>query len=438
MKFDYKNILIMGYGKSGQAVEDVLKKLNGVNYYIYDKAKGISGGKYLSKLTKKIVDNFDLIVVSPGVSIYNKYIVYAEKVGIKVVGELEFGYWFTTAPIIAITGTNGKTTTTSLTNNIVGTTYKSGAYGNIGLPLSTAYNKECDYIVCEVSSFQLETTNLFTPYISCILNIGEDHLDRHRTLENYINCKISLLKNCTEKSIVVLNADDSILMSKTENIRCRKFYISQTKKVKGVYIYNDCVYVNLKSPTKICSLEEIEKGYGILGDILASILIGILLKIETTKILDVVKSFSISPHRMQLVANKDGVRFIDDSKSTNVHSSLNALRCVNDRVILMLGGYNKKLSFNRVFAEYSDKLEFVVAFGDTRKKVLMSAKKFGFDRIKIFKSFKDATYFACSIAKENSAVLLSPACSSFDEFSSYAERGEVFNQIVKDFVNAKN
>ena len=184
MEFDYKNILIMGYGKSGQAVENIVKKLGEVSYKIYDRGKGINGGKYTSKLTKKFIRQFDLLVVSPGISVYNKYILYAERIGIKVIGELEFGYWFTSSPVIAITGTNGKTTTTGLVRDIVSKKYTSEAFGNIGVPLSEAHNVSLDYLVCEVSSFQLETTSMFTPHISVILNIAEDHLDRHKSMEN--------------------------------------------------------------------------------------------------------------------------------------------------------------------------------------------------------------------------------------------------------------
>ena len=213
MNFDYKNILIMGHGESGQAVEEIVKKLE-INYMIYDAGKKIDGANYCSKLSRKIIAKFDLIVVSPGISVFNKYIVMAEKMGIKVVGELEFGYWFTDSPVIAITGTNGKTTTTKLIGEIVSQKFEADTFGNIGVPLSTAYNQVLDYLICEVSSFQLETTYSFNPYISVILNIGEDHLDRHKSFEEYVNYKISLLKNCTEKSIVILNADDKIIMEK--------------------------------------------------------------------------------------------------------------------------------------------------------------------------------------------------------------------------------
>ena len=258
MNFDYKNILIMGHGVSGKAVEEIVKKLQ-VDYMIYDAGKKIDGGNYCSKLSKKMIAKFDLIVVSPGISVYNKYIVMAEKMCIKVVGELEFGYWFTDSPVIAITGTNGKTTTTKLINDIVSSTFESDAFGNIGVPLSTAYNQVLDYLVCEVSSFQLETTYSFKPYISVILNIGEDHIDRHKTIENYIKCKLGLLKNCTERSIVVLNADDKLLMQRTESITAKKYYISKFEKVKGVYVKNNKIYINLSGKAQeLMCLDDIE------------------------------------------------------------------------------------------------------------------------------------------------------------------------------------
>ncbi|MGN0960900.1 MAG: UDP-N-acetylmuramoyl-L-alanine--D-glutamate ligase [Christensenellales bacterium] len=438
MEFDYKNILIMGYGKSGQAVETILKKLKGVNYKIYDNGKKLTGGNYYAKLSKKFIRQFDLIIVSPGISVYNKYIVYAEKVGIKIIGELEFGYWFTDCPVIAITGTNGKTTTTRLTNSIVKTTYRSGAFGNIGEPLTNAYNQNLDYLICEVSSFQLETTYMFKPYISVILNIAEDHIDRHKTFDNYIKAKLGLIKNCNEKSIAILNADDKIIMEKTENIKLKKYYISQYDKVKGVYINKGKIYANISSKVEeIMSLDEIENLYGVIQDVLASILIGLLLKIDKEKIIEEVKRFQVSPHRLELIANKDNVKFIDDSKSTNIHSSLHALSSVKDRVILLLGGQDKNLNFDSIFANHKDNLDMVIAFGGARKKIVKSASKNGFTNIKCCKVFKDAVIMACESAKENNVVLLSPACASFDEFSGYEERGDYFAKIVKGYLNAK-
>lgn len=438
MNFDYKNILIMGYAKSGQAVEEIVKKL-GVEYKIYDDKHKINGGHYYSSLSRKKISQFDLIVISPGVSIYNKYIVMAEKMGIKVVGELEFGYWFTDSPVVAITGTNGKTTTTSLINNILSTTYTSGAFGNIGVPLSVAYDKSYNYLVCEVSSFQLESTYSFKPYISVILNIAEDHIDRHKTFENYIKCKIGLLKNCTEKSLVVLNADDKLLMDRTSYIKARKYFISKFDKVKGVYIYKEKIYSNLSGKVmEIMSLDEISNFSGVIEDILASILVGLLLKIDKEKIVNEIKNFKLSPHRLSTIAENNGVKFVDDSKSTNVHSTLNALKSSGDNIVLMLGGGDKNLNFDEIFVKFRDKIKYVVAFGMARKKVMRSAKRSGFDNVRMSKTFEEGVKIAYSLSQEKDTVLLSPACTSFDEFKSYSERGEKFESIVKDLINAKN
>lgn len=439
MDFDYKNILIMGYGKSGQAVEKIIKKLGSVSYQIYDKGKRIYGGKYTAKLSKKFIRQFDLIVVSPGISVFNPYISYAEKIGIKVIGELEFGYWFTESPVIAITGTNGKTTTTSLVNQIVGKKYTSGAYGNIGVPLTEAYNEDLDYIVCEVSSFQLETTGMFTPYISVLLNIAEDHLDRHKNMENYIKCKLGLLKNCNEKSIIILNADDKIIMERTSNITANKYYISLYEKVRGVYIHNGKIYSCLgNKPEKIIELSEIENLYGVLQDVLASILVGAILKVDKETIIETVKNYTVSSHRLEVVAKQNNITYIDDSKSTNIHSTINGLQAVKDRVVLLLGGEDKKLNFAPIFDNFSEKLDMVVAFGSARKKIIKTANKHKFEKIKTARTFVEAVQVACECAVDGNIVLLSPACSSFDEFNNYAERGQTFSKVVKKFIDAKS
>ncbi len=439
MDFDYKNILLMGYGKSGLAVENIVKKLGNVSYMIYDSDRKVTGGKYTSRLSKKFIRQFDLIVVSPGISVYNRYITYAEKIGIKVIGELEFGYWFTNSPVIAITGTNGKTTTTRLTSSILSEKFHTGAFGNVGVPLSEAYNENMDYLVCEVSSFQLETTYMFTPYISVILNIAEDHLDRHKTFENYINCKISLLKNCNEKSLVVLSADDKILMDRTQNISARKYYISMYEKVKGVYINNGKIYSTVNGKVeKIVELDEITHLSCVIQDVLASILVAQLLKIEKDTINEALQKFKLDAHRLEVVAKNDNITYIDDSKSTNVHSTLNGLKCVKDNVILLLGGEDKNLNFSSIFENYKDKLDMVVAFGNARKKIVKTAKRCGFENIRTARTFRNGVELACELAREYNVVLLSPACTSFDEFESYKERGEVFAKVVRRYIDAKS
>ena len=378
-------------------------------------------------------------MLSPGVDPNCNLIAEAKKRKIKVVGELELGSNNLNGDIIAVTGTNGKTTTTSLTQKIVSTSFSSSAYGNIGTPLCEAYGLTLDYLVCEVSSFQLESTYSFSPYISVILNIAEDHLDRHKTFENYIRCKLGLIKNSTEKSLIVLNADDELLMKRTQNVKAKIYYFSKFKKVKGVYLSGDSIIVNMSSKRyEILKLSDIENLKSVIEDVLASIVVGVLLKIEPNKIIESIKSFELSPHRMSLVLEKNGVKYIDDSKSTNVHSTLNALSVSNKNTILMLGGSDKNLNFDEIFLKYSDKLTHVVAFGSARKKVLKSAKHCGFENILVCKNFYEGVKTAYGLASKNDTVLLSPSCASFDEFESYAKRGEQFEKIIKELAHAKN
>ena len=289
-----------------------------------------------------------------------------------------------------------------------------------------------------MSSFQLESTYSFKPYISVILNIAEDHIDRHKTFENYIKCKLGLLKNCNEKSIVVLNADDELLMSRTEGIKAKKYFVSKYKKVKGVYISKGVVYCNVGTTQAIMSLDDLAMFGGALEDVLVSILVAKLLKIETEKIVQEIMFYEKFPHRMSKFLAKNGVEYIDDSKSTNVHSTVNALNSTENNIILLLGGEDKKLKFDEIFLKFRDKVKFVIAFGSARKKIIASAKKCGFESIDSAKSLYLATKKAYDMAESSDTVLLSPACTSFDEFKSYSERGEKFVEYIKDLVNAKS
>lgn len=434
MEFDYKNVLIVGYGVSGKGAEEILKKLN-VKYRVYDEKDKRAD---YNRLNKKIILQFDLIILSPGISVFSKEVQLAQKLNIKVVSELEFGYWFTSCPIIAITGTNGKTTTTKLTNSVVATTYSSNTFGNIGTPLSLAHSTDLDYLVCEVSSFQMECVETFKPDISIILNLAEDHIDRHKTFDNYINCKLNLLKNNTSKSITILNGDDNLLLSKTKGVNGKVYYFSKYGKVKGVYLLNNKIYSNVNGrDEELFSLNEIENLHNVLENTLASILVGELLKVGRDKILEVLKKFEFSSHRLEIVYQKENVKYIDDSKSTNIHSAKHAIENVDGDIVLLLGGKNKKLSFDDIFNKNENRLKYVIAFGSARKEILKSAKKFNYKNIIGFKKFYDAVKFACSMNVSECSILMSPACASFDEFKNYAERGETFSKLVKEFNDVK-
>lgn len=428
MDFNYKNVLIMGYGRSGKSVEKVLKDI-GVNYGIYDKKIKIEGGCFYSKLGKSVLTKFDLIVLSPGLSIYNRHVKLAEHLGIKIISELEFGYWFTNADVIAVTGTNGKTTTVNLINKMLGLAgYKTMAYGNVGVPLTNAYNKELDYIVCEVSSFQLEATDKFLPYISILLNIDTDHLDRHKTFKNYYDCKKALFKNCKNDDQVLINYDDKYARQVSTEIGGKISYFSMTEE-KDVSVKNSQIVwedsaveiettIPLEDQLALCGVAKI---MGISSDIVAQTL-----------------AQNDFQHRYEFVLKNKGITYINDSKATNIHATRYALSRTNGGVVVLLGGENKKLNFTPLAKDLKGENYKVVLFGKARKSIGRQFKK---EKVEFVSSkhLKEAIEIAGDIAKRGDTVLLSPACASFDEFGSYEERGEFFkNQVMQRWGNGKN
>ncbi len=431
MDFDYKNVLIMGYGVSGKSVEKVLKDI-GVKYSIYDRQIKIDGGCFHSKLNKSILSKFDLIVLSPGISIFNKYIKLAERMGIKIISELEFGFWFTNADVIAVTGTNGKTTTVGLINKMLGLAgFKSMAYGNIGVPLSSAYNKELDYIVCEVSSFQLEATDKFLPYISILLNIDVDHLDRHKTFKNYYDCKKALFKNCKNDDNVLINFDDKYAYQVSTEISGNIKYFSAHSK-KDVYVSGDKIVWGEQGEQSVKANANIP-----LDDQLALCGVANIMGISGDIVKDTLKDNDFH-NRYEFVLKSKGVTYINDSKATNIHATKYALSRTTGGVVLLLGGQNKKLNFCTLANDLKNDNCKVVLFGSARKNIGKQLKK---EKISFHttKHLASAIEIAHDIAKRGDTVLLSPGCASFDEFDSYEQRGEFFkNAVMKRCGNGKN
>lgn len=421
---NYKNVLIFGYSLSGKAVEKILVS-NNVDYKIFDNNMRLGGGKYIFKLTKKEIAKFDLIIISPAISIYNKYVVYAEKIGIRVISELEFGYLNCPYKIIAVTGTNGKTTTTCLINHVLNFSgLSSVALGNVGEPLSSVVNySDLDYVVCEVSSFQLEATYKFKPDIGIILNIDSDHLDRHKTLENYINLKLSLFKNCNKNQIAILGNDKNILKN-ANSINAEKLFINNDiKNVEGKIYFKDEFLFNL---------DEI-KIQTFLDNVLSSIAVFKMLGISNNNIIKGINSFTLPKHRMEFVNLIDGVEYINDSKATNPHATINAIQKINKDMVLLLGGHDKQIGFDNLLKNIPSKVKTIICFGECKGKLHKLCKKYGLNAV-VASNLENAVIMAKKLAVAGQVVLLSPACSSFDEFSSYSERGEKFIKIVNGFL----
>lgn len=419
--FKYKNVLIYGYGTSGKAVERVLIDLD-VNYKIYDDNMRLGGGKYLFNLKKSEILNFDLIVLSPGVSIFNKYVKFAESAGIRVVSELEFGYLMCPYPIIAVTGTNGKTTVTKMLEHILNLSgLNVKALGNVGEPLTQVVNyKKLDFVVCEVSSFQLEATYKFKPYIGVLLNVDADHLDRHKTYLNYLNLKIDLFKNCNAENHAIINSEPDILKN------------FKNKLVKPIVINNDCKLDGdhiVFNSEKVCKLSDLND-VTYLDNILSVIAVLKIVGVENEKIVMGINTFKSLSHRLEFVDKVCGISFYNDSKATNPHATLGAVSKLKteNNITLLLGGKDKNLSFESLVSKLPNNVTKIVAFGEARKKIYKACKQ----KVEtvLSSNLKSAVLAAFKQTKTGGVVLLSPACASFDEFNSYSERGTFFRNIV--------
>lgn len=421
--FKYKNVLIYGYSASGRAVERVLNNMD-VNYKIYDDNMHLGGGKYLFKLPKSEIKKFDLIVISPAISIFNKKIMYAESEGIRVISELEFGYMMCPYPIIAVTGTNGKTTVVKMLEHILNSTgYNVKALGNVGQPLTDVVNyNNLDFIIAEVSSFQLEAAYKFKPYIGVFLNIDQDHIDRHKSFENYLQLKTSMFKNCDTTNYAIL-ANQPEIINNFNNALITKYILNQDCKVSDGSVYfennklfeikdvNDCTY---------------------LDNILAVISVLKIIGLDDSKIIAGINTFVGLEHRLEYVDTINNVIYYNDSKATNPHATLNAIKKLDnyENITLLLGGVDKDFDFENMIDNLTSNVKRVVLFGKCRKKLIKACK--GKIEYYVSTTFKGAVDIATNITK-NGVVLLSPACASFDEFSSYAKRGETFKNIVLSY-----
>lgn len=416
--------LIYGYGKSGHSVEAILSDI-GANYEIYDDNIKVHGGVFVRYMTHKKILSYTTIILSPGVSIFSRLIRYARKKNIEVISEIEFASRYIHQPIIAVTGTDGKTTTVRLIHDILTLAgYNAPCVGNIGTPLCDMYKKNCDYLAVETSSFQLEAIKDFHPHISVLLNISSDHLDRHKTQQNYINVKHNIFINQDDSDIAIYNADDANI---TPPIIDQVISFGKNGMCK---IIDNNIYYNNSS---VSGTYQIPPTY--FEDLMAAVCVAKALKIDNDVISKAISMFQISKHRLQVVKNRNNIMFVDDSKSTSIHSTLGALKSFPDqKIILILGGQNKNLNFGDLFANLPPNVEYVVTYGKSSNYIYRKSRKYK-DHITSHKchSLDEAVAYTCTIATVGMVVLFSPACASFDSYHSYAERGEHFVSLVKKY-----
>lgn len=447
--WEQKKIIILGLARTGIAVAKTLSEL-GASVFLTEYKSETEFYKEKEELEQKGVqvelgghslewlDQAEMIVVSPGVSLEIPYLVEAKKRGIKIVSELELAWLFSPAPIIAITGTNGKTTTTSLMGEVMKTTGKQVVVGgNIGLPLISEVRKlnPEDIVVAEVSSFQLETTQDFCPKVSAILNITEDHLDRHKTLENYVEIKSKVFANQGKADFVVLNADDPLVAPLGEKSCAQVIFFSRQKKLPaGVYVKGEKIIKSWQGvEEEICNVSDIKiKGSHNLENALAAIAMSLALGIDKEDLVHTLQTFAGVEHRLEFVREKDGVKFYNDSKGTNPDAAVKALEAFTEKIILIAGGRDKGVSYKDFAAVIRKKAKEVILLGEATEKIQQAVIDTGFTNIHKVNSMEEAVQQGFQLAQWGDVVLLSPACASFDMFKNYEVRGEVFKQAVRD------
>ena len=424
MRLKGKKVLVYGLGSSGQEVCRVLHS-EGACVSLYDDDKRFSSLFCYEK--RPLRKKYDLIVVSPGIKVRGNELLshFDEKI---VMSELDFGFSFVKGKVIAVTGTNGKTTTCSLLGKIFSEAGKENfVCGNIGLPLSSVAQKtnKKSVTIVEVSNFQLELSKIFSPNVATVLNLTDDHLDRHGSFEEYKRVKEKIFQNFSAKDVAIVNLDDE--ESLKLNLPKKRRFFSKNSLGKGTYLQNGFVVCDKK---KIMLASQIPLvGKKNLENVLCAISIARFFKIKPKTIKNAIMKFVPPPHRIEYVGEVNGAKIYNDSKSTNIACALMAIEAVgNENLILMVGGRNKDNDFEKLFSQkfYAKK---IIAFGEAKEEIKTIAEKFDFE-VSSFETMKDATIFAREICQEKDVVLFSPACASFDEFSSYSARGQRFKEII--------
>ncbi|MBO4323072.1 MAG: UDP-N-acetylmuramoyl-L-alanine--D-glutamate ligase [Clostridia bacterium] len=445
MNLKRDKFLIVGISKSGVGATELLLK-RGAKCYIYDDNDNDSVKRARETLSAKgavavsadeleeTIETADIVVLSPGVAIDHEIPVKAKRAGKRIIGELELASLFCQNPIIAVTGTNGKTTTCSLIDCILkGAGIDCVLCGNIGTPLSSVLDrlKEDSVVVAEVSSFQLETVSKFTPHIAVVTNVTPDHLARHYNMENYIFVKSRILQCQRESEYAVLNYDDPIVRKMAEKAKSKVVYFSVKSEVDGAYLSGEKIlykgkYVMDSSAVQIGGQHNIE-------NVLAAVCAAEIMGVTEEKIAETILGFKGVKHRIQFVKEIGGVEYYNDSKATNPDASIKAIDSMKRPTVLILGGKDKGLSFDELFDKIKKSCVYhVVLTGESRLKMAENAISNGFNAVSMTEDFVLAIKLAKMIAKEGDAVLLSPACSSYDKFSDFEERGDKFIETVEN------
>lgn len=450
MEYSGKKVMVVGMAKSGIASARLLLE-QGADVVLYDlkQREAFAGGVFdefagrarlaLGADADAVAADADALVLSPGVPTGLGFIAKARAAGKKVIGEIELGFVHARAQFVAITGTNGKTTTTALTGEI----FKNAGFvtyvlGNIGTPVASqaANTRPGDIIVAETAALQLETIERFRPRACAVLNITEDHLNRYGTMENYTAAKRRVFENQTADDFCVLNYDNAPARDMADAPRSQIIWFSrQVARERGVFIDKGAIVSNEPDGAHmICRADEVRiPGAHNLENALAAAALARCYAIPEAVIRDTLTAFPGVEHRIEFVREHGGVRYINDSKGTNPDATEKAAAAMDRPTVLILGGYDKHNSFQTLFAGFGPQIRAVVAIGATQKRILRDADAAGFGSVHTAEGFEEAVHRAKSLAQSGWNVLLSPACASYDMFTDFEQRGTVFKSIVDSF-----
>ena len=423
-----QKVLVIGKGKSGNAAKKLLKSEGFFVRQVSDE-----NAPFLPKTLK----SYAFAIVSPGIPPDNKWVKACEKSNLKLMSELDLGISrIASKNVIAVTGTNGKTTIVSLISEMLSTKNKTHLLGNIGTPISSATKtiSKGDFVVLEVSSFMLSQSKLLHPKIAIISNIEPDHIEWHKNFEAYINAKLKILSN--PNGVAIVDSADPLLPRYKKVAKCKLYQISISKRAVGVYVKRDNIFFRSGNINElVAKVHQINLiGNHNKKNALMAICAAKLCGISNENIQKSLQTFSGLPHRTQKVATVQGITFVNDSKSTNPDSTVKAVQAFNKKKpIVLVGGYDKQLEMSALFKFLKRNTKRIVLLGAAGERFFHEARKCGCKRLSLASNLKSAFKIATEKAKKGDIVLLSPACSSFDEFSSYERRGERFSALVNEF-----
>lgn len=440
-----KKVLVFGSGISGIGAVKLLEN-HGAEVVLYDGNESLDQASLREQLGEKttivlgefpehLLEELELVVLSPGVPTDLPVILAMKEHGIQVIGEVELAYAFGKGDVLAITGTNGKTTTTSLLGEIMKCHQEEVfVVGNIGNPYTVAAGQmtERSVAVAEMSSFQLESIETFRPKVSAILNFTPDHLNRHHTMEAYVEAKKQIAKNQTAEDYCVLNYEDERTKAFGEEVKAQVLYFSSAHKLeRGIYLDDGKMIYKNPEEEIVCHVDELQ----ILGihnyeNVMAAVAMAAVYGVPMDTIRKAILAFKGVEHRIEYVTEKEGVVYYNDSKGTNPDAAIKGIQAMNRKTVLIGGGYDKNSEYTEWIQAFDGKVKQLILIGATREKIAQDAEKCGFHDYVFADTFEEAVLLAAKTAKSGEAVLLSPACASWGMFPNYEVRGEKFKEIV--------